>query len=218
VTRPKLVTLPTLVASILVVCTGNVCRSPIAEAVLRSALQDRLGNRAPSVASAGTSGWAGSPAEEGSIAAAAERGFDLTAHRGRRLRERDLADATLVIAMSAEHRDHIAELQPGAASRAFTLKELVRLLEHRSDDARSTSERRAADPDGRVRNLVARADARRRAGEVGDPADEDVIDPLGMPLATYRAVAAELDEWCVRLADAMFGPAPVRAAWVPDAD
>jgi protein-tyrosine phosphatase len=206
------------VASILVVCTGNVCRSPIAEAVLHSALDERLGAYAPSVASAGTSGWAGSPAEEGSIVAAAERGFDLSTHRGRRLHEGDLADATLVIAMSSEHRDHIEELHPRAASRTFTLKELVRLLERLPPSARPSRRERLADPDATLRDVVARADARRRAGDLGNPADEGVSDPLGMPLSTYRAVAAELEEWCVRLVDAMFGTAPVRAASTSDPD
>ena len=205
-------------ASILVVCTGNVCRSPIAEAILRSTLRERLGESAPSVASAGTSGWAGSLAEEGSIVAAAERGFELSAHRGRRLHERDLSDAALVIAMSSEHRDHIEDLHPRAAARTFTLKELVRLLERLpSREHRSTGER-AVDPHATLRDLVGRADERRRAGDFGNPADEGIIDPLGMPLATYRAVAAELEEWCVRLVDAMFGPAPIRTASISDPD
>jgi protein-tyrosine phosphatase len=205
------------VASILVVCTGNVCRSPIAEAMLRSALRERLGERAPSVASAGTSGWAGSPAEAGSIVAAAELGLDLSPHRGRRLRERDLADATLIVAMSREHRDHVAELYPRALSRTFTLKELVRLLEaDRSGGA--YTQRRSVDPEIALHDVVARADARRREGVSGNPADEDVIDPLGMPITTYRAVASELEEWCARLADALFGPARARAAPVAEQD
>jgi protein-tyrosine phosphatase len=206
------------VASILVVCTGNVCRSPIAEAILRSALGDRLGARAPSVASAGVSGWAGSPAEAGSITAAAERGFDLSAHRGRRLRERDLAEATLVLAMSSEHRDHIQELHPRAAPRTFTLKELVRLLEARPVATSSSRQGDQPDPDALLRDLVVQADAARRDGAGGNPDDEDVADPLGMPIATYRAVAAELEEWCARLADALFGPAPARTASISDSE
>ena len=205
-------------ASILVVCTGNVCRSPIAEAILRSTLRERLGESAPSVASAGTSGWVGSLAEEGSIVAAAERGFQLSAHRGRRLHERDLSDAELVIAMSSEHRDHIEDLHPGDAARTFTLKELVRLLERHPPREHPSAGERAVDTHATLRDLVERADERRRAGDFGNPADEGIIDPLGMPLATYRAVAAELEEWCVRLVDAMFGPAPIRAASISDPD
>jgi protein-tyrosine phosphatase len=205
------------VASILVVCTGNVCRSPIAEAMLRSALRDRLDERAPTVASAGTAGWVGSPAEAGSITAAAELGFDLSAHRGRRLREHDLAEATLVIAMSGEHRDHVWELHPRASSRTFTLKELVRLLEAEPAVGEDTGRDRF-DPERALRDVVALADERRRAGAHRDRADEDIVDPLGMPIMTFRAVATELEEWCARLVDALFGPAPMRAVSIPDHD
>src|SRR5436190_12345923 len=116
-------------AFILVVCTGNVCRSPIAEGALRAALRRMLGTRAPDVASAGTSGWEGSAAMPESIEAAAERGIDISGHVARRLTRGHVADADVVIAMAAEHRDAVARAMPEASSRAFTLKELVRLLE-----------------------------------------------------------------------------------------
>jgi protein-tyrosine phosphatase len=198
-------------ASILVVCTGNVCRSPIAEASLRSALRARFGDRAPSVASAGTSGWEGSRAEPGSVAAASERGLDVSAHRARRLREADVAGATLVVTMAAEHRGDIADLHPRVADRTFTLKELVRLLEAPPDSAGGPRVRGSADPETLLRKRVAEAHELRRAGFGGNPDDEDVVDPLGMPSETYRAVAAELEEWCERLAAALFGLAPARS-------
>ena len=134
------------------------------------------------------------------------------------MHERDLSDAELVIAMSSEHRDHIEDLYPRAAPRTFTLKELVRLLERIPSREHPSAGERAVDPHATLRDLVERADELRRAGDLGNPADEGIIDPLGMPLATYRAVAAELEEWCVRLVDAMFGPAPIRAASISDPD
>jgi low molecular weight protein-tyrosine phosphatase len=199
-------------ASILVVCTGNVCRSPIAEAFLRSALRARFGDRAPSVASAGTSGWEGSRAEPGSVAAAAERGLDVSGHRARRLRNDDVDGATLVVTMATEHRDDIADLHPRVADRTFTLKELVRLLEGPPASEPGPASLGAADPETLLRDRVAEAHELRRAGFGGNPHDEDVVDPLGMPAETYRAVAAELQEWCERLAAALFGLAPAHAA------
>lgn len=202
-------------ASILVVCTGNVCRSPIAEAFLRSALRVRFGDRAPSVASAGVSGWEGARAEPGSVAAAAERGLDVSAHRARRLRSDDVAGAALVVAMATEHRDDIADLHPRVSGRTFTLKELVRLLEALPASARDSDPfvfRGSENPEVHLRDRVAEADALRRSGFAGDPDDEGVVDPLGMPAETYRAVAAELQEWCERLAAALFGLAPAHAA------
>ncbi len=194
-------------ASVLVVCTGNVCRSPIAEAVLRSALEDRFAGRAPSVSSAGTAGWEGSGASPGSVAAAAELGLDISGHRARRLGAEHVRGALLVLAMASGHRELVDGLVPGAAERTFTLKELVRLLE-----ALPSPEGAPTDPAAALQTRVAEAAALRRHGFARDARDEDVDDPLGMPQEKYREVAAELDAWCGRLADGLFGRAPARAA------
>jgi protein-tyrosine phosphatase len=188
-------------ARVLVVCTGNVCRSPIAEGMLRSAFVERLGDEAPGVASAGTMGWEGSGADPNSIAAAAERGVDITAHVARALASADLESADLVLAMSWEHGVAAVREVPDAAPRTFTLKELVRLLEALPEPA--------AGEDLRAR--VAAADALRNQGFEGNPHDLDVADPLGMPLQSFRAVTWELEEWCGRLADGLFGRTPARA-------
>ncbi len=182
-------------ASVLVVCTGNVCRSPVAEGMLRAGLQARLGEDAPLVASAGTAGWEGSGATPESVAAAAERGVDISGHTARRLLAEHVAGADLVLAMAAEHRWEVVRLLPEAASRTFTLKELVRLVEAlpARDQATGLAER------------VREADALRRSGFPGNPHDEDVVDPLGMPFEGYRAIAWELEEWCGRLADDLAG-------------
>ena len=151
-------------AGILVVCTGNVCRSPIAEGLLRAALAARLGDAAPRVTSAGTMGWEGSGADPHSVEAAAERGVDISAHRARMLRPSEVEEADLVLAMAREHEEAVRALAPG---KAFTLKELVRLLE-----ALPAAE--AGDPDTVLADRIARADTLRRSGYEGNPHDEDV--------------------------------------------
>ena len=187
--------------SILVVCTGNVCRSPIAEGFLRAAFEARMGSDAPEVASAGTMGWTGSGADPRSVEAAAERGIDISGHRAREVSDEDVARATLIVAMSPEHAQAFGR---GGRSRTFTLKELVRLLEAlpggEDETGRALAER------------VAAADELRRGGFEGDPADEVIVDPLGMPLDGFRAVAAELDEWCSRLVDGLVGSSHARTA------
>jgi protein-tyrosine phosphatase len=193
-------------ASILVVCTGNVCRSPIAEGMVRSILHTRFGDAAPSVASAGTAGWVGSAADPSSIAAAAELGIDISAHRARQLRADDVRSAELVLAMASEHRDAASRLLPGTVGRIFTLKELVRLLE---DLPQPSSSGRPEDV------LAAQVSAAHgsRFGAIRDRRrDEDVMDPLGMPPDAFRAVARDLDDWCTRVVDGLFGRVRVRTS------
>lgn len=189
--------------SILVVCTGNICRSPIAEGMLRDALTARFGDGAPEVSSAGTWGIEGSSPTAEAVMAARERGFDIAAHRARRLAQVPVADADLVIAMAGEHRDLALELEVG--ERAFTLKELVRLLE-------SLPPVPSGARPGSLSGRVEQAHAARQAGFAGNPFDDDVADPIGMALQTYRATAWELDEWIGRLVDGLYGAVPTIAA------
>lgn len=187
--------------SILVVCTGNICRSPIAEGLLRDALTSRFGEAAPAVTSSGTMGLTGSGAMPESIEAAAERGTDIAGHVARRLSVAQIQQADLVVAMAREHREAVARRGAEAEAKAFTLKELTRILEHVP----------LAGPGGAPLSLRARveaADADRRAGFPGNPRDEDIADPLGMPLESYRAVAWELDGWTDRLVDGLYGLLP----------
>jgi low molecular weight protein-tyrosine phosphatase len=182
--------------AVIVVCTGNVCRSPIAEGLLRRATKRRPVDAPVTVSSAGTAGWEGSPATPDAVEAAAERGVDISGHVAARLRPGMAADADLVLCMAGEHRDLIVRDEPEAAGRTFTLKELVRLLEGGA--------RAAPTPAARIA-----AAARARAGDPGTPRpDEDIADPLGLPLDGYRAIASELDASIERLVPALFDPAP----------
>jgi protein-tyrosine phosphatase len=190
--------------SILVVCSGNICRSPVAEGLLRRGVQRRFGAEAPTVSSAGTIGLEGSPATSESVQAAAERGVDISGHVARRLTDAMVEQADLVVCMAAEHRIAIEQLVPAAIDRTFTLKELTRLLE---DDAPASLQSRDA-----LATRAAEAAAGRRTGGSANPYDEDIVDPLGMPLETYRAIAWELDEWIERMLAGLFGPV---AAGVP---
>ncbi len=185
---------------ILVMCTGNICRSPIAAGLLRHALVARFGESAPEITSAGTAGWEGSGAVAESVQAASERGIDIAGHVARLVTNEMLLQADLIVAMAAEHRLAVIADVPEAEPRTFTLKELVRLLGTlpAADDG--------AGPD-ELASRVAQAAAVRSTIPPTDR-DEDVADPLGQPINSYRAIAWELDELIARLMDGLFGPLP----------
>ena len=99
---------------ICLVCLGNICRSPMAETVLRAEL-DRAGLRGRAeVDSAGTGDWhVGHPMDRRARAELAARGYDGTAHRARQFRPEWLAGRDLVLAMDAKNRDDLRRV--GAA-------------------------------------------------------------------------------------------------------
>ena len=98
---------------ILFVCTGNICRSPTAEGVLRHMAEQRgLTNRIE-VASAGLEGWhAGAPPDPRSEAHAQRRGYDISAQRARHFNPRDFEHFDWVIAMDAGHHVQLSRVCP----------------------------------------------------------------------------------------------------------
>lgn len=120
---------------ILVVCTGNTCRSPLAEVLLRRALDEEKVDGV-TVESAGTGAFGGEPASEGSYLVALENDLDLAAHRARMATRGMVADADLILAMS---RGHLRKLDLlGAGSKAQLI----------GDYAGTTGDHEVADPVG----------------------------------------------------------------------
>ena len=98
---------------ILFVCSGNTCRSPLAEAITRRMLTD-AGRTDIEVSSAGTNAWDGSSASDGALLVGMERGLDLSEHRARHLDADILQKSDLVLAMSPSHLGRVKELDPRA--------------------------------------------------------------------------------------------------------
>ena len=94
---------------VLFVCTGNICRSPLAEALCRRELEHR-GMSDITVSSAGTGAWDGAPASEGAYLVALEHELDLSGHRARLLTRNVVESADLILTMARHHRARVSEL------------------------------------------------------------------------------------------------------------
>jgi len=94
---------------LLFVCTGNTCRSPLAEAIARREAISR-GREDVDVGSAGTSAWDGAPASDGSLLVAIERNLDLGGHGARQLTHALVDEADLILAMTPQHVEAVCSL------------------------------------------------------------------------------------------------------------
>jgi protein-tyrosine phosphatase len=108
-----------LVGRVVMVCTGNICRSPMAEALLAA----RVAGRRPGVVveSAGLAALEGRPADPLAVALLAERGLDLSAHRARQLTPAMVAGADLLLVMETAQQRRLEALAVSARGRVHRL-------------------------------------------------------------------------------------------------
>lgn len=176
---------------ILFVCTGNICRSPMAEALLRARFAS-AGAAEVEVASSGTWGLTGSPATDLAAQVMKERGVDLTAHRARDLDRDEVREADLVVAMTSVHLREIERACPGSEAKTILLKEILEMEPETLPPGASVGDRIGA--------LLSAARPERRRSL-------DLDDPMGLPLASYERCAAEITAAVDRLTGIVVGPA-----------
>ncbi|MDQ3958528.1 MAG: hypothetical protein M3273_09425 [Actinomycetota bacterium] len=175
---------------IVFVCTGNICRSPMAEGMLRHELT-RRGCESVEVTSCGTWGLAAQPATIDAQSVLAGRGIQLETHRSRSLDREEIREADLVIAMTSVHVREIGTAVPEAMGKVRLMKELVEL---EPDDVAA-----GASPEQRVEALL-------RATRPPPRRSLDVDDPMGLPTRAYERAAGEIEAGVEALADVLCPP------------
>ncbi|PWU45993.1 phosphotyrosine protein phosphatase [Micromonospora globispora] len=197
--------------TVLHVCMGNICRSPMAERLLVLAVRERLGRLGvdPSRSdellhchSAGTGGWhAGEEMNPPAARQVISRGGAVDGFAARKLRS-DLIDAAdLVLTATADQHEYVVALRPDAAARTFVLGEFGRLLGAVDAAALPAVEATPEAVYARGTALVAAADAARQ-GASPLPTD-DLDDPWGRGDQCFSRVADEIEETVHPLAVAL---------------
>ncbi|MDO3702235.1 phosphotyrosine protein phosphatase [Micromonospora sp. C28SCA-DRY-2] len=197
--------------TVLHVCMGNICRSPMAERLLALAVAQRLSRRGVDPAradellhshSAGTGGWhAGEEMNPPAARQVTTRGGSTEGFAARKLRS-DLIDAAdLVLTATADQQEYVVALRPDAAARTFVLGEFGRLLAAVDTAALPPAEATGEAVYARGVALVEAAHAARQ-GASPLPTD-DLDDPWGRGDQCFSRVADEIEETVHPLATAL---------------
>jgi len=177
---------------VLFVCTGNQCRSPMAEALLRSKLPPACGIE---VDSAGTIGD-GTPPPDNAVKVMEDAGLDISERPSRPLDPRTLEAADLVVTMSRQHLVDVVTTHPPVLERAFTFADLL-------DRAATAGPRR---PDETVAAWARRLSAGRTTVSILQlPSAADIEDPIGGGIGVFEQTRILLDRLTSDLAALLTG-------------
>ena len=169
--------------AILVVCTGNVCRSPLAERVLQDGL-DELAPMQFAVSSAGTQGLPDDTVTPEIAQIAGRYGLTFDGFASRRLEPGHIRTADLVLTMERAQRGAVVQMLPAALKRTFTLREFARILPLVPPENGSS-------PTERWQSLAALAQRYRHAAP-GDGGNDDVVDPIGGTDEVHQTMLDEM--------------------------
>jgi len=187
---------------ILFICTGNQCRSAVAEVVTRS-LTEGL---PVAVSSAGTGVAQPAPSPKRTLKAASTLGYELGEHRSRPLADEQFESVDLVVGFEMAHVA-AAVIERGAdRAKTWLLPQLVGMLERLPPDAPSIPAPTEAEPVARARARLEAADRLRSSASpmLGD----QIADPMGRSAKTHLATARTIDDLCKRMVTLLLSSRP----------
>lgn len=173
---------------LLFVCTGNICRSPMAAAMAELALRDRLPGL--SVRSTGVLESGREPTRL-MIEVMESRGFDLAQHRSAELTASLRYEPDLIVGMAREHVWAVLDSRPDLVARAFTLKELIR----------RAAEAGPRPPEIKLDDYLAQLAESRKPAELVQADADDIEDPIGGPAWAYERCAEEIEGLIRKMVD-----------------
>lgn len=189
---------------ILTVCTGNICRSPVAERLLQAGLDQAVPGGFV-VTSAGTRAMVGEPIQPPSADIVRTFGGNAEGFAARQLTSKILRGVDLVLTMTSGHRGEVLQLDASLLKRTFTIREFARMLDVLDDRAATaagtpgTPHEATHDGGDRLaanaafwRGLPARAAAVRHLSLPADASENDIIDPYRLGLDVYHQMEDEL--------------------------
>ncbi|HAW60121.1 MAG TPA: hypothetical protein DCW86_01455 [Actinobacteria bacterium] len=218
---------------ILFVCTGNTCRSNMAEALFRDILEkdSRARHLDIKIHSAGTGAVEGLSSAPLAVEVLKEREIDLSSHRTKALFPDMVERADLIFTMSKRHKDEVLRMAPRAKDKVFILKEFTSLkdlmkaalnssVEVGGDLSRKVKELKRIHGDTRERfeeieeemgalreslpqSLKEKGERFFRPSE--DPFRFDIADPVGKDIQAYRKCVEELESELLKLAELLMG-------------
>lgn len=168
--------------SILIVCTANLCRSPIAQHLLASTLSEWKGDGEWIISSAGVSAADQLPMHKFAREVLARRGSYDEQFRTRRLSRSLLEDADLVLTATRQHRSDVARMVPAVMQRLFTIRQFGFLLAH-SDVVKPAHNAHA------VGNALIASAISARGRVAARTIDDDLQDPVSRPVRAFEHCA-----------------------------